>query len=142
MGMTALVLTILGLVLCWIPLAGWVGLLLALAGAVLGVLALRKGLREERWMSIAALLLGAIAIAYGLSVQVMWINAESQLAQAGEILDDAKVQQTLEQLTNDAQKLAIEAAKKQPEAPSVAPAVQPPPIAAPQSPEPAPPATP
>jgi hypothetical protein len=125
MGTAALVLGILGIVLCWIPVAGWVGILLAVAGAVVGILALRQGRKDDRWMAIGTLPISVIAIAYGLFIQVSWIRgaqyAETQLDQVGQILDDAKVKQNLEQLQKDAQKTADEAARQEPTAPSVAP---------------------
>ncbi|MDD5305792.1 MAG: hypothetical protein PHU25_00585 [Deltaproteobacteria bacterium] len=129
MGMAALVLGILGIVLCWIPFAGWAGILLALAGAVLGVLTLRKGLKDDKWMAIASLPIGVVAIAYGLFIQISWIRGAQyvgeQYNQVGQILDDAKVKQTLEQLQKDAQKAAVEAARQQQPA-SSAPVAAPP----------------
>ena len=67
MGVAALVLGILGIVLCWIPLIGWLGVLLALAGLVLGAVAIKK---SERGLGIAGLVLGIVGVIWGLVVQI------------------------------------------------------------------------
>ena len=62
MGVAAVILGIIAVVLCWIPLIGWVGVLLGLLGVVFGILALRKGYRG---LGITGLILGVIAAGWG-----------------------------------------------------------------------------
>ena len=67
MGVAAVILGIIAVVLCWVPLIGWVGVLLALLAAVFAVLALKKGYRG---LGITGLLLGVIGIGWGVWEQV------------------------------------------------------------------------
>jgi hypothetical protein len=61
-GVAAVILGIIGVVVCWIPLIGWVGVLLGLIAAVFGILALKKGYRG---LGITGLILGVIAAGWG-----------------------------------------------------------------------------
>ena len=83
MGIAALILGILGVVLSWIPGIGWLGVILAVVGAILGALAL-KG--EKKGLGIAGLVLSVIALILGLYVQ---IGIPGELAAAGALLHRA-----------------------------------------------------
>jgi hypothetical protein len=72
MGVAALVLGLLGVMICWFPLIGWAGIAIALLAFVVGVVAIKKGIKG---LGIAGLLLGLIGILWGLSVQVQYLSA-------------------------------------------------------------------
>ena len=67
MGVAAVILGIIGVVVCWIPLIGWVGVLVGLLAVVLGILALKKGYRG---LGITALILGVIGVGWGTWEQI------------------------------------------------------------------------
>lgn len=71
MGVAAVILGIIAVVLCWIPLIGWVGVLLGLIAAALAVVALRKGYRG---LGITGLILGVIGIGWGVFEQVQVLS--------------------------------------------------------------------
>ena len=68
MARVALGLGIAALALCWIPIFGWLGVVLGLAAAALGLSATLRPLR--RGAAVAGLILGLIALLLGLLVQV------------------------------------------------------------------------
>jgi len=86
MGVAALVLGLVGVMVCWFPLIGWGGIALALLAFAVGVVAIKKGVKG---LGIAGLLLGLIGVLWGLSVQIQYISAvsgdaqEQQLEEAG-----------------------------------------------------------
>lgn len=72
MGVTALVLGLLGIAVCWFPLLGWGGVALGALAFVVGVVAIKKGIKG---LGIAGLLLGLIGIVWGISVQLEYLSA-------------------------------------------------------------------
>jgi len=116
MGIAALILGILGVVLSWIPGIGWLGVVLAVVGAILGALAL-KG--EKKGLGIAGLVLSVIALILGLYVQIATIMAVSEATSMmegafKEAMDEANQGggMDLNKMIEDAKKQAEEEAKK------------------------------
>jgi len=107
MAIAALILSIVGLVLCWIPMVGWLGVVLALVGLILGLLAFKKG---KKGLGITALIIGVIGLGVGLYVQISTILAVSAAAEAfgGDLsglnaqLNDPALQQQLNDAMNQA----------------------------------------
>ena len=91
MGIAALILGILGVVLSWIPIVGWVGVVLALVAIILGLLTLKKG---KKGMGIAALILGVVGFGWGLYVQIQTMMFASDLENA---FDDPALQMQMDQ---------------------------------------------
>lgn len=114
MGIAALVLGIIGVVLCWIPAVGWVGVVLALVALILGIVAVKKGIKG---LGIAGLILGIVGLGWGLYVQIMTIMAVSAIdeslqgLEAG--LNDPALQQQLDQSLNQALQEAAQPAQQQ-----------------------------
>jgi hypothetical protein len=114
MGIAALVLGIIGVVLCWIPAVGWVGVVLALVALILGIVAVKKGIKG---LGIAGLILGIVGLGWGLYVQIMTIMAVSAIdeglqgLEAG--LNDPALQQQLDQSLNQALQEAAQQAQQQ-----------------------------
>ncbi len=91
MGIAALILGILGVILSWIPLVGWLGVVLALVAIILGFLTLKKG---KKGLGIAALVLGVIGFGWGLYVQIQTLMFASELEAA---FDDPALQMQMDQ---------------------------------------------
>jgi hypothetical protein len=114
MGIAALILGIIGVVLCWIPAIGWVGVVLALVALILGIVALKKGIKG---LGIAGLILGIVGLGWGLYVQIMTIMAVSAIddslqgLEAG--LNDPALQQQLQQGLDQAMQEAAQQAQQQ-----------------------------
>jgi len=79
MGAAALALGIVGVVLCWVPFVGWVGILVALVALGLAVAALRRG---ERRLGLAALVLGIVGLAWGGFEQVLALQSFDRQVEA------------------------------------------------------------
>ena len=109
MAIAALILSIVGLILCWIPFVGWVGILLALVGLILGVVALKKG---KKGLGIAALAIGVIGLGWGLYVQISALMFASEMAagldQLNTSLNDPAAQQQLNDALNQAMQQAAQ----------------------------------
>lgn len=71
MHVAALILGILGLILCWWPFVGWLGVLLALVAVILGIVLLIKKDTGNKTFGVVGLVLGGIALIGGLIVQVV-----------------------------------------------------------------------
>lgn len=71
MHVAALILGILGLILCWIPFVGWLGVLLALVSLILGIVLLVKKDDSKKTFGIVGLVLGGIAFIGGLIIQIV-----------------------------------------------------------------------
>jgi hypothetical protein len=124
MGIAALVLSIVGVVLCWIPFVGWVGVVLALVGLILGIVTLKKG---KKGLGIASLVLGVVGLGLGLYIQIASILAAQAIAtgleqgmQGMQGLNDPAAQQKLQDALNQAMQQAQQAAP--PAAPAAPPA--------------------
>jgi hypothetical protein len=72
MGVAALILGLVGVMICWFPLIGWAGIVVALLAFGVGIVAIKKGVKG---LGIAGLLLGLIGILWGLSVQIQYLSA-------------------------------------------------------------------
>ena len=70
MHVAALVLGIIGLILCWIPFIGWLGVLLAVVALILSIVLLIKKDTGNKTFGIIGLVLGAIALIIGLVIQI------------------------------------------------------------------------
>jgi len=107
MGIAALVLSIVGVVLCWIPFVGWVGVVLALVGLILGIVTLKKG---KKGLGIASLILGVVGLGLGLYIQIASILAAQAIAtgleQGMQGLNDPAAQQQLQDALNQAMQQA------------------------------------
>ncbi|WP_336658851.1 DUF4190 domain-containing protein [Leucobacter sp. USHLN153] len=82
LAIAALVLGILSLIFVWVPIAGFIGGVVAL---ILGILALRKG--QHKGMSLTGIITGALAAIIGLVVSILFFVGLSML---GGTLDDAQ----------------------------------------------------
>ena len=82
MGVAALVLGLLGVLVCWFPLLGWGGVGLGALAFVVGVVAIKKGVKG---LGIAGLLLGLIGILWGVSVQLEYLSAGDRAAEEQEV---------------------------------------------------------
>jgi len=80
MSRTATVLALIGLGTCWIPIFGWVGVLLGLVGGLLGLLALLRP-NPQGW-AMVGLVLGLLTLALGLAVQIPVLIALNQIGPA------------------------------------------------------------
>lgn len=96
MHVAALILGILGLILCWIPVVGWLGVLLALVSLILGIVLLVKRDDSKKTFGIVGLVLGGIAFIGGLIIQIVVALAASAavdgVEQWQQELEDKKVQ--------------------------------------------------
>jgi hypothetical protein len=113
MGIAALVLSIVGLVLCWIPFVGWLGVVLALVGLILGIVALKKG---KKGLGIAAIIIGVVGLGWGIYVQIVSIMAASAIASGLDQLNDPAMQKQLQDSLNQAMQQAQQAAPPAPPA--------------------------
>ena len=99
MAIAALILSIVGVVLCWIPFVGWLGVVLALVGLILGIVAFKKG---KKGLGIAAMIIGVVGLGWGLYVQIMSLMAASEIASGLDQLNDPAMQQQLNDALNQA----------------------------------------
>lgn len=113
MAIAALILSIVGLILCWIPFVGWLGVLLALVGIILGVVALKKG---KKGLGIAALAIGVVAFGWGMYVQIMSLMAASEIATGLDSLNTQLNDPAAQQQLNDALNQAMQQAQQPPPA--------------------------
>ena len=65
LAIAGMIVSIVSIVLCWIPLIGVFG---GIAGLVLGIVALKKG--QKKGFAITAIIVGAVAILAGI---IMWV---------------------------------------------------------------------
>jgi hypothetical protein len=70
MHIAALILGILGLILCWIPFVGWLGILLAVVALILSIVLLIKKDTGNKTFGVVGLVLGGIALIIGLVIQI------------------------------------------------------------------------
>ncbi len=113
MGIAALVLAIIGVVLCWIPFVGWLGVVLALVGLILGIVTLKKG---KKGLGIASIVIGVVGLGLGLYVQIATIMAASAIASGLNQLNDPAMQKQLQDSLNQAMQQAQQAAPPAPPA--------------------------
>ncbi|WP_432510178.1 DUF4190 domain-containing protein [Kineococcus sp. SYSU DK001] len=76
LGVAALVLGIFGLLLSWI----FIGVPLAIAGLVMGVVARRRvtrGQATNRGVALAAVIVSAVALVVGVAISIVWFVAGS-----------------------------------------------------------------
>jgi predicted lipid-binding transport protein (Tim44 family) len=118
MAIAALILSIVGLVLCWIPFVGWLGVLLALVGLILGLVAFKKG---KKGLGIAAMVIGVVGLGWGAYVQIQSIRAASQLASGLDQLNTSLNDPALQQQLNDAMNQAMQPPPAAPAAPAPTP---------------------
>jgi len=82
MGVAAFVLGLIGLLICWIPYVGWLGLLMALLGMILGGVSAKQP--KNKGLGIAGAVLGTIGFLLGIFVQwfVVPVPSEENAASA------------------------------------------------------------
>jgi hypothetical protein len=74
MSVAAMVLAIVGVILCWFPFVGWLGVLFALVAVILGIVSM-KSPKGNKGLGIVGLVVGAIALLGGAIVQTVYIVA-------------------------------------------------------------------
>jgi len=74
MSVAAMVLAILGVILCWFPFVGWLGVLLAIVAVILGIVSM-KSAKGNKGLGIVGLVVGAIALIGGSIVQIVYVVA-------------------------------------------------------------------
>jgi hypothetical protein len=74
MSVAAMVLAIVGLILCWFPFVGWLGVAFALVAVILGIISM-KSAKGNKGLGIVGLVIGAIALFGGAIVQTVYIVA-------------------------------------------------------------------
>jgi hypothetical protein len=72
MSVAALVLAILGLVICWIPYVGFLGVLMGIVALILGIISM-KSAKGNKGLGIVGLVVGAIALIVGGVVQTLTV---------------------------------------------------------------------
>ena len=72
MSVAALVLSILGLVICWIPYVGFLGVLSGIVGLILGIISM-KSPTGNKGLGIVGVVVGAIALLLGGIVQTITV---------------------------------------------------------------------
>jgi hypothetical protein len=70
MGVAALVFSILGVVLFWIPMVGWLGALFGLIGLVLGIVAMS---RDQKGLGIVGIVCGAVSLIGAVILQLLYL---------------------------------------------------------------------
>lgn len=88
MHIAALILGILGLILCWWPIVGPLGVLLALISLILSIVLLIKKDDSKKTFGIIGLVLGGIAFLGGTAIQIFWFYTGSMVMDA---VDDAQL---------------------------------------------------
>src|SRR3712207_5503663 len=78
MGVAALILGILGLILSWIPVVGWFGVVLAVVSLGLGLGATKQG---KKGLGIPGVFLAVVALGFGLCVQIKTVMAVKEVGQ-------------------------------------------------------------
>ena len=72
MGVLSLILGMLGVCICWLPVAGWLGIVMGAFSCALGVLAITRWFKKtgNTGFGVAGVFLGTIALSLGLAFQV------------------------------------------------------------------------
>lgn len=83
MAITALVLGIVALILCWIPFVGIVGLVLGIVAIIMGIV----GLKQSKGLAITGIVLGSLAILIGLLSIIVAVAYMDVLDPSGLITD-------------------------------------------------------
>ncbi|MFZ0832016.1 MAG: DUF4190 domain-containing protein [Mycobacterium sp.] len=89
LGITALVLAIIGLLICWIPFAGFVGLILGVVAVILGILGrgrVKRGEADNGGVALGGIVLGALAIIGALAAAALWFFAFKEVG-GGDYID-------------------------------------------------------
>lgn len=94
MAVTALVLGSIGLVFCWIPVINNVAIILAVLGAVFGIIGLlgtrKNGKKRGFALSVAGLIASVLAIVFALVMQAAWGAALDSASDSLEKATDGK----------------------------------------------------
>lgn len=89
MGITALVLAIIGLLICWIPFVGLLGLVLGIVAVILGFLGrgrVKRGEANNGGIALAGIVLGVFAVLGAIAAIVIWIFAFKEVG-GGDYMD-------------------------------------------------------
>jgi len=107
LGIAALVIAIIGLITCWIPFAGLIGIVLGIVAVAIGFPArsrVKRGEANNGGVAIAGIVLGILAIIGGVAFGLIWFGLFKQVGgstyfdcvkNAGN--DQAKIQQCADQ---------------------------------------------
>jgi len=92
MSVAAMVLGIVGLILCWIPVVGLLGVVLGLVALILGILSMRSP-TGNKGLGIVGLVIGAIALVGGSIIQVVtYVAVDKGIDAVQSAMDKAPVQ--------------------------------------------------
>ena len=91
MSVAGLVFAVLAIVLFWLPLFGWLGVLFGMVALALGGLVVRKNVYRGR--GLVAVVLGGLAVALGLQIQLGGGGAQmGEAAQMEQTFDELEAQ--------------------------------------------------
>ena len=87
MPVAALVLSILGLVICWIPYVGFLGVVMGIVGLILGIISM-KSPSGNKGLGIVGVVVGALALIVGGIVQTLTVVVTDYVVDEGPALID------------------------------------------------------
>jgi hypothetical protein len=89
LGITALVLAIIGLLICWIPFVGFFGLILGIVAVILGIMGrgrVKRGEADNGGVALGGIVLGVLAIIGALAAAALWFFAFKEVG-GGDYID-------------------------------------------------------
>ena len=89
MGITALVLAIIGLLICWIPFVGFLGLVLGIVAVILGIVGrgrVKRGEADNGGIALAGIVLGEFAVLGAIAAAAIWFFAFKEVG-GGDYMD-------------------------------------------------------
>jgi hypothetical protein len=92
MSVAAMVVSILGLVICWIPYVGFLGVLLGIVGLILGIVSM-KSPSGNKGLGIVGLVIGAIALILGGIIQTVTVIGTMAVVENAPALLDSQPQE-------------------------------------------------
>lgn len=102
LGTASVVLAVVSLLLCWIPIAGWIGLPIAIVAVILGLLACFSG-RDGFGMGIAGLVISTIPMGVFVISGMAWYAIISAAGIAAEEMKRAEAQEQARRLLQEQQ---------------------------------------
>ena len=89
LGITALVLAIIGLLICWIPFVGFFGLILGIVAVILGIMGrgrVKRGEANNGGVALSGIVLGVFAIIGAIAAAALWFFAFKEVG-GGDYID-------------------------------------------------------
>ncbi len=86
LGITALVLAIIGLLICWIPFVGFFGLILGIVAVILGIMGrgrVKRGQANNGGVALSGIVLGLFAIIGAIAAAAIWFFAFKEVGGGG-----------------------------------------------------------